>query len=181
MRTSALLAAVAALALAPAVDAAPGKSARGDADADGLRDRVEELVGTDPANADSDGDGVKDGAEGAGRVVARRGDRVVVQLFGKRTRTVRAKLTDDTAVACYEEEEPELPVEAEDVPEVPEELPVELATTEPEDEPAEDEDAVEEEDEGCTEDDVLRGTVLRESEVAGKGGKRRWVSLTLAD
>ena len=187
MRSSVLLAAVAALALAPAVDAAPGKgSSKGDRDGDGLRDRHEALVGTDPAKADTDGDGVKDGAEGAGRIVARRGDRVVIELFGKRTRTVRAKVTDDTEVLCPAEEEPEaeeapeVPLEGADVPEVPEELPVELQTTEPEDEPAEadEEDA---EDEGCSTDDLARGVLVSESAVAGKGGKRRWVSLTLVD
>jgi hypothetical protein len=181
MRTSALLAALAALAVAPAVDAAPGKGAKADRDGDGLRDHHEELAGTDPASADTDGDGVKDAAEGAGRVLARRGDRVVVQLFGKRLRTVRAKVTDDTEVLCpVAEDEEEPPVEAADVPEAPEELGVELHATEPADEPAEeDEEALE--DEGCSEEDLVRGVVVSESEVAGRGGKRRWVSLTLAD
>ena len=34
-----------------------------DTDADGLSDRAEEIVGTDPRQADTDGDGLKDGAE----------------------------------------------------------------------------------------------------------------------
>ncbi len=35
----------------------------GDADADGLADAAEKILGTSPANADSDGDGIKDGQE----------------------------------------------------------------------------------------------------------------------
>lgn len=184
---TAALAALAALLLAGPAVAQPGKAPRGDRDRDGLTDRQERLLGTDPERADTDGDGTKDGREGGGRVVARRGDRLVVAMFGGGA--VRAKLSGATDVVCPEleedeEVEEEVPLEAEDVAEeteAPVDAPAELQST-PGDEPADEEPVEDEEDEEvlCDADDLRVGTVVAETDVAGKGKRRRWTRIELA-
>lgn len=197
-RTTFAIAALAALLAATPAVAAPGKPSRGDRDRDGLLDRHELLAGTNPAKPDSDGDGVKDGREGAGRVVSRRGGRLVIKLFATGA-AVRAKVTDDTDVVCPEPEEDEeaevedVPVEAEDAPaedpgaDAPVDLPAELQAfeTEPEpvvedDAPAEDEDA-EDDEPDCGEEDLVKGAVVSASSTAGKARRKRWTSVTLAE
>jgi hypothetical protein len=187
----AALAALLTLLLAGPAAAQPGKAPKGDKDRDGLADRVERALGTDPARADSDGDGTKDGREGAGKVVARKGDRLVVRLFGGGT--VRARLTAATEVGCPEPEEAEdapdaedeVPLEAEDAPdeEAPEELPVDLpAELEafPGDGTEEEDDEAEEDEPACSADDLRPGALLSETDVAGKGKRRRWTRVVLA-
>ena len=175
------IAATAVLTLA-FTGASDAKGKKGDADGDGLKDRVEVAAGLDPKRADSDGDGVKDGREGVGEVVKVRGDWVSVKLLGGET--VRAKVTDATKLACVvaEDEEPEDDLledelaeeEGAELFEVPEDG-VEEAS---DDALLEDEEDAEEEDE-CSADDLAKGVTVLGSSAKGKGKRARWTRLEL--
>jgi hypothetical protein len=76
--------------------------ASADQDHDGLRNRAEFLAGDDPRDADSDDDGVKDGAEGAGKVVSFTGGVLKIELFGSGD-TLSGQVTSDTEFECDDE------------------------------------------------------------------------------
>lgn len=73
--------------------------ARRDQDRDGLRNREEFLAGTSPRDRDSDDDGVRDGNEGAGRVVSFTDGVLVIEPFGT-TDALRGKVDASTELEC---------------------------------------------------------------------------------
>ena len=73
--------------------------ARRDQDHDGLRNREEFLSGTSPRDRDSDDDGIRDGHEGAGRIVSFVGGVLTIEPFGT-TEALRGKVDAVTELKC---------------------------------------------------------------------------------
>jgi hypothetical protein len=70
---------------------------RADSDRDGLRDGAEVATGNDPRDRDSDDNGIRDGEENAGRVVSFTNGVLTIRSGGQ---DVTAPVTADTQIEC---------------------------------------------------------------------------------
>jgi len=73
--------------------------ARRDQDRDGLRNRDEFLAGTSPRDSDSDDDGIRDGHEGAGRIISFVDGVLTIEPFGTAD-AVRGRVDARTELTC---------------------------------------------------------------------------------
>jgi hypothetical protein len=77
--------------------------AKRDQDHDGLRNRAEFRLGTNPRDDDSDEDGVEDGAEGAGTVTSFDGTTLTITLF--KGGTLTGAVNANTEIECGDRED----------------------------------------------------------------------------
>ncbi|MDA0179094.1 hypothetical protein OJ997_02210 [Solirubrobacter phytolaccae] len=143
---------------------------KADSDRDKLRDGDEVTVGTDPRKPDTDGDGTRDGAENAGRIRAYDGETVTIDRFvGGRV----TALVSESSQCLDEEAEEEAPADEEYV-EVTEDATTgdphwaeeEVEATEEEDPPV---DLGGDDDYGagsCTDPDLKPGTLVTSAVIA---------------
>jgi hypothetical protein len=176
---------------------------KADSDRDGLKDGDEVKSGNNPLKADTDGDKVKDGAEHAGVVTKFDGETITIRQFkgGTLVATLSADAecvaagddadaTADDSVADDEDFEGDGAVEVTEDDdwsdeddfsvraasfEDPEEEEVDLGDDEYEDDYADDASY-----DGCSTEDIEKGTVLKSAEIERSGGTTFVVALEFA-